>query len=106
MRLIDADALHAQIQQDYDLFANSTYLPDKARRDELSNVIARIINAPIVEAMPARCGKWVKDEEESANHAESIYRCSACLNWEAWGNYECTPFCPYCGAKMAGPIWR
>ena len=54
MRLIDADALQAQIQQDYDLFAGSTYLPDKARRDELSNVIARIINAQTIETKPTK----------------------------------------------------
>ena len=53
MRLIDADALQEQIQQDYNIFEGSTYLPDKARRDELSNVLARIINAPTIETESA-----------------------------------------------------
>ncbi len=102
MRLIDADALHAQIQQDYDLFADSTYLPDKARRDELSNVIVRIINAPIVEAERVRCARWI--DLHYGN-----YKCSRCGSW--WGGEEREVvenfnYCPNCGAKMAGPRWR
>lgn len=87
MRLIDADALKIVAQ---------------GKNHHRRYIWADISDAPTVEAEPVRRGKWVKDEEESANHAEPIYRCSACLNWEAWGNYECTPFCPHCGAKMEG----
>lgn len=45
-------------------------------------------------------GKWILDEEVSKKHIEPIYICSACKNYEAWGNTEKTPFCPNCGARM------
>lgn len=47
-------------------------------------------------------GKWVKNEEESQKHIEAIYFCSACQNWEAWGETEKYNYCPNCGAKMDG----
>lgn len=62
----------------------------------------KIKDAPSV--VPSReepkCGKWILDEEESKKHIEPIYICSACKNYEAWGNTEKTPFCPNCGARM------
>ena len=45
-------------------------------------------------------GKWIKDEEQSANHVEPIFICSSCNNYEAWGLEECTPYCPNCGVRM------
>lgn len=47
-----------------------------------------------------KSGKWILDEEVSKKHIEPIYICSACKNYEAWGNTEKTPFCPNCGARM------
>ena len=49
-------------------------------------------------------GRWVKDEEASSQHSESIYVCSACNNMEAWGEVEKNTFkfCPNCGADMRG----
>lgn len=42
-------------------------------------------------------GKWELLESE---HVENIYLCSKCRNYEAWGETEKTPYCPYCGARM------
>ena len=56
-------------------------------------------------AQPKRMrGRWVKDEEASSQHLESIYVCSACNNMEAWGEVEKNTFkfCPNCGADMRG----
>ena len=49
-------------------------------------------------------GRWVKDEEASSQHCESIYVCSACNNMDAWGEAEKNTFkfCPNCGADMRG----
>lgn len=93
MRLIDADALRAQIQQDYDLFEGSTYLPDKARRDELGNVLARIINTPTIEAEPVKQGKWTYHKINDTSFG--YFKCSNCGNNRWIPNY-----CPNCGAKM------
>lgn len=86
MRLIDADALME--------LANN-------HRDKMvdANDIARF---PTIETEPVRHGEWVKNEKESEKHIESIYYCSICQNWEAWGETEKTKYCPNCGAKMDG----
>ena len=47
-----------------------------------------------------RIGRWIEDKELSAKHIEKIYRCSACENFEAWGETEKYNYCPNCGAKM------
>ena len=62
--------------------------------------IAEIINVLLMDPQEVKHGRWVKNEAESALHVEPIYDCSACHNWQAWGDYECTPYCPNCGAKM------
>lgn len=51
-------------------------------------------------------GRWVKDEEASSQHCESIYVCSACNNMDAWGEAEKNTFkfCPNCGADMRGEM--
>lgn len=46
MRLIDADALFAEVKVRHDLFIDSEYIGDKARRDELGIFMADIVNAP------------------------------------------------------------
>jgi len=64
MRLIDADALFAEVKRWHDMFKGCTYIGDKARRDELGMFMAEIVNAPII-------GGWisVKDKlpEEKIN---------------------------------------
>jgi rubrerythrin len=62
----------------------------------------QIENLPAADVIEVVHGRWVKNEEESQNHIESIYFCSACQNWEAWGETEKYKYCPNCGAKMDG----
>ena len=59
VRLIDANALMEKIKASYDLFEGCEYIGDKARRDELSSVMARIINAPTIEPKQ----EWIPCEE-------------------------------------------
>lgn len=61
--------------------------------------IAELPAADVVEVVH---GEWVKNEEESNKHIEAIYFCSACQNWDAWGETEKYKYCPNCGAKMDG----
>lgn len=63
-------------------------------------VRATIGHMPTIEER--KTGKWIKNEEESAKHVEAIYVCSACHNFEAWGDTEKHKFCPNCGAEMGG----
>lgn len=61
-----------------------------------------IKNRPAADVAPVVHARWIKDDEKSALHVEAFYLCSACHNYEAWGETEKTPFCPNCGAKMTG----
>ncbi len=55
---------------------------------------------PTADVVERKHGEWVKDEEKSKRLIESIYICSACHNFEAWGETEKYNYCPNCGAKM------
>lgn len=57
MRMIDADALFAEIKERHDMFKDCTYIGDKARRDELGAFMADIVNAPTI-------GGWISVEDE------------------------------------------
>ena len=62
--------------------------------------IKEVINVLLMDTQEIKHGQWIKNEAESALHVEPIYDCSACHNWQAWGSYERTPYCPNCGADM------
>lgn len=69
MRLIDADELLEIIRRDWSLFQGATYIGDQARRDELTNVIAEIINAPTIEAEPVvRCKECKHSQYDELFH--------------------------------------
>lgn len=97
MRLIDADALIAEICQDQ---CERKYCDC----DYTCSVVAPVVNAPTVEAVPVVHGKWiVKDsglwQECSvcgvAVEVDSMYMCKASEDM----NFN---YCPHCGAKMEG----
>ena len=54
----------------------------------------------VVEAVEVVHGEWELAGEQL--HIEKVYICTACRNYEAWGEFEKTPYCPWCGAKMDG----
>lgn len=62
----------------------------------------QIANLPAADVVEVVHGKWIKYEEESKKHIETIYYCSACQNWDAWGETEKYKYCPNCGARMRG----
>jgi hypothetical protein len=95
-RLIDADALVRQYKINKNLFLDTqgdfSSLPpkDKERVDELDNCIAQVINAPTVDAVEVKHGRWISHEgyeECDICHTKAIYSHN---------------FCPNCGAKMDG----
>ena len=83
MRLIDADAL-LKHKTDHDMI--NTHL---------------IYNAPTVDAVPVRHGKWIIDPHSQYGFPLHIYlkrKCSECSH----SVDNPTPYCPWCGAKMDG----
>ena len=69
---------------------------------EIYSVISWLKWVPAADVAPVVHGRWIKNEKASENHVEAIYVCSACQNWEAWGETEKTNYCPNCGARMDG----
>lgn len=58
-----------------------------------------ISEMPSADVQPVRHGRWVKSATQK--HVEVTYECSECQH-EAVGEYEKTPFCGRCGARMDG----
>lgn len=66
-RLINADALNAVIVHRHDFFRGCTAAPEKARRDELLQVMCDINEQPTIDAIPVEwLRKWPKDLREGA----------------------------------------
>lgn len=87
MRLIDADALILASQQE----GAYGYVDAK-----------EIADAPTIDAVPARHGKWLHPEEEDEDYHTVSCSCSVC-GWK-FNLYEDdidgAPYCPMCGATM------
>lgn len=83
MRLIDADVLIEDVDGD---------LTDSIAE---GRAIEKIMNAPTVDAVPVRHGKWIRDEFGA--------RCSDCGLYAYRDKFDKpweSPYCPICGARM------
>lgn len=61
-------------------------------------IIDGIYEIPPADVAPIRYGKWVEDYNEQEPAGFKLrWRCTACDNWQTYGQ---TFFCPYCGARM------
>lgn len=84
----------------------SKYCPDddgscsKAGVD-LREMLDEIEGLDETEVVPVRHGRWVLSCTQK--HVEITYECSECQH-EAVGEYEKTPFCGGCGARMSEVI--
>lgn len=104
MRVIDADVLLKDLTKAKREV--NCHLPEveklfKGLRDWIKD-------APTVDAVPVKHGRWEQVFEERTIHGSHCsapnFRCSACKKW--WfHNGECVKwmkYCPECGAKMDG----
>lgn len=71
MRIIDADALNAVIVHRHDFFRGCTAAPEKARRDELLQVMCDINEQPTIDAIPV---EWLRPQmKNNPNDIETAY---------------------------------
>ena len=107
MRLIDADALIMA-------FCNGLCGSDPkqcgvmdANRHEGCVLRKYTENAPAVDAVPVRHGRWIKMTGMMPPEYHGHYECSEC-QWHmkglrnSWTREEEMAYCPNCGAKMDG----
>ncbi len=99
MRLIDADAMVESIK------TQSNFIRSFGRDDInlMANVIEEgflqeIENAPTIEAVPVRKGKWIRDYKSIGK----TWNCSECRCLEFGDEEYLDKFCPNCGADMRG----
>lgn len=88
MRLIDEDALMSAVM--------AQEVVDKSVAKRL------IIQAPTVDAVPVKQGRWIKCTHR---HWEDRYECSKCgydTEVDTLMEKPIYNFCPYCGARMDG----
>lgn len=92
MRLIDADALLAIIEEEGEDLETVEF--------KLATIacINHIKEAPTVDAEPVRHGRWVKKDPHCAGLA-CLWNCSECGEESDDEGYR---YCPNCGAKMEG----
>ena len=93
-RLIDADALIAEI-----IKGNTHQIGDYAITFDYG-VMEAINNAPTIDAVPVRHGRWVETYSQGCWH----YDCPFCDDGYATKQREKKPvkYCCNCGAKMDG----
>lgn len=110
---VDADKLKKELQEHRDFLVNAyggfSNLPlkEKARVDEITQCIARVVNLRHVEAVEVTHGRWEYHEcVSSYDGAISGYSCSECrgfVNEEIFDMDEFhKDFCGHCSAKMDG----
>lgn len=91
MRLIDADALVALIQQE----------PTDGMYTE--EIVAVIAEQPTIEAAPVVHGRW--EDKPTGRYGQQQSWCSACGRHSGIGGIESNrhrAYCPNCGARMDG----
>lgn len=83
------------------LISRNALLDAMPKNDELLSVDVRriICESPIIDAEPARHGRWVKSGYACG---ESEWTCTICGNKEWRTSTSRLKFCPFCGAKMDG----
>lgn len=117
MRLIDADALYAKVQEGEELARkrvldtettlpcptnlNPAYTRYLAQMDERTKIKHMIADAPTVHPEPPKMGKWMATKEWGGRN----YSCSCCKFSFTVDTCMLEPmwnYCPNCGAEMKG----
>ena len=101
MRLIDADALEKQFRKE----ANTTACLDNRTywSEALISVAEDVADAPTVDAVERKRGRWIKNEGKYGWHCsecKEVNHYAYVWNSETGKNDFQDRYCPNCGAKM------
>lgn len=103
IRLIDATALKNEIHELTDSYIEqgTDYPPYVVCND----IVSIVENAPSIDAVPLKHGKWIFGEFDGIGN---LVKCSVCgfcrksVDPKLWMAYPAHKFCGTCGAKMDG----
>lgn len=90
VRLIDADALIKKWE--------NVHCDDISFEMALIGATNDVKNAPTVDAVPVRHGKWKLIRTE--DNGDGFYTCSNCDRGDIHSPLVSVPYCWYCGARM------
>lgn len=105
MRLIDADAVEKRVRKLKAQIATRAagFVDEDSYEcgavDALHDALTYLDEAPTVDAVPVKHGRWIK---RGYACGESEYKCSACGETEWRTNCGRMKYCMFCGAKMDG----
>ncbi|MDE6426300.1 MAG: hypothetical protein K2K89_09230 [Ruminococcus sp.] len=103
MRLIDADEILLNDESEYTKTMLEVDDTVKTIIKAVHNNIQTLIQeAPTIDAVPVRHGKWIANK---AKEPTKLFYCSACKGVIQIGHYayKCYyNYCPTCGAEMNG----
>ena len=112
MRLIDADALAQDLEYDVEQCARALDVMDfvgnerehmQFEKDCKQNCMWYISEAPTIDAVPVRHGRWIRMEQlypELLGYSSYIFECSECGYSDEHSENLDVPWCWHCGAKM------
>lgn len=112
-RLIDADAVIAELQKDEERFdkeaedcrKNSRNYTDcymqamSSRADGIRDAIIEVYDAPTIDAVSVVHGKWKRKMVDNGFNIDWV--CSKC-GYRVMTDFVSYSYCPNCGAKMDG----
>ena len=90
MRLIDADALAAEILDTFGSDAGS---------EDVTVIYGMVINAPTIDAVPARHGKWIRTGRSNIYGGTELV-CNLCKDRVMVQDVSREHYCRNCGARM------
>ena len=98
MRLVDADALELEYQEQYKLF---TWDDGEREKATLARVIQMLHAQPTVEER--KTGKWRYSRNiSSISYSDMMITCDQCGYTKERSHGDVFNFCPSCGARMEG----
>ena len=98
MRLVDADALELEYQEQYKLF---TWDDGEREKATLARVIQMLHAQPTIEEL--KKGKWRYSRNiSSISYSDMMITCDQCGYTKERSHGDVFNFCPSCGARMEG----
>ena len=99
--LISRQAAINRATKEHDFYRGAGTVSDKARRDELLNVMCWLGELPSVQ--PRTRGRWINHRKDRGHNIADCDQCGGTLQW--LDPDERPNFCPDCGADMRRVRW-